>query len=171
MTDHTPHTSNDEDDDWFPDKFIENLGAFALGALVIAAMLSGGLKIGLVVLAFIIGISFGGRIGTGMVGAALGYLLGGSVIGMGIGIAIGVFNAWVYEIESHRRGSTVVKQLGWIDGFLIGILMAGQAGTSGVQLLLAIAVYTFIGGFTAEVVPGFLRFVASLDEEPEEETA
>lgn len=169
MTDHAPHTSHTEDDDWFPEKFIEHLGAFALGLLVIAAMISGGFSIGLVVLAFIFGLAFGGRIGTGMIGGAIGFLLGGSLTGMGIGVAIGIFNAWVYEIESHRRGSTVVKQLGWIDGFLIGVLMAGQSGATGLQFLLAIGIYSLIGGFAAEVVPGFMRFLASLDEEGEEE--
>lgn len=171
MSDHVDSVSSDQSEEWFPEKPLEHLGAIGMGALVLAAAMAGGFSFGLIVLAFVLGLFIGGRIGTALIGAAIGFLLGGSLVGMGLGVAIGIFNAWVYEIESHRRGSTVIKQLGWINGFIIGLLMAGQMGASGLQLLLAVAIYTGIGGFVAEVVPGFLRFLDSLDEDDDEETA
>lgn len=171
MSDHSDSVSSENSDEWFPEKPLEHLGAIGMGALVLAAAMAGGFTFGVLVLAFVLGLFLGGRMGTAMIGAAVGFLLGGSLVGMCLGIAIGFFNAWVYEIESHRRGSTVIKQLGLINGFIVGALMAGQMGATGLQLLLAVAIYTGIGGFVAEVIPGFVRFLNSLDEDDEEETA
>ncbi len=162
--------SHHESDDWFIPFCIENLAVVILVCLSIFALIEGtkmaGLTSGVVLAAMIVGAYFRGREGLAMIGAGAGYLLAGP-IGLPWGLALGWFNGWILGMDAENEGRKVLRPLGWLNGAILSCIMGfatsrGNGAIEGIQWIIALGLYAFFGGFIAENLPAFGKFVRSL---------